>query len=119
VYDKGETIYWKRKQTPVLPPVSLIYSYITPANAIAPAPGEIVHGTNTINKLNVSHVDLDGDDISANVGQVTTGDRVSIGDTVYLVVEPTVADGSGTFSYITIEPEVQKQPGIYPVRAWR
>jgi hypothetical protein len=119
VYKRGEPIYWKRKQQQILPPVPHSYSYITPATAAAPAAGEIVHGDNVINKLNVAHLDLDGNDIGPVIGQITTGDFVSVGATVYNVVAPTLADASGTFSYITIEPEVQKQPGVYPVRAWR
>jgi hypothetical protein len=117
VYAPGETIEWSRKHKEILPPVSLTYSYITPPTAIAPVSGEIVHGDNVINKLNVSHLDLNGHDVSASIGQITTGDKVAVGSTVYDVVAPTLA-GSG-FSYITIDPAIQKQPGVYPVRAWR
>jgi len=117
VYEKGETIYWKRKQQQILPPVQLVYSYVVTPTAIAPNPGEIVHGNNILNKLNVSHTDINAHDISAAIGQVTTGDFVAIGPTVYEVIAPTVADAG--FSYITISPATQKQPGVYPVRSWR
>jgi hypothetical protein len=117
VYRAGQAIFWPRKKQTITPPVQLIYSYVTPPTAVAPVAGEIVHGTNVINKLNVSHLDLNGIDVSASIGQITTGDRISVGSTVYDVVAPTVA-GAG-FSYITVEPAVQKQPGVYPVKAWR
>jgi hypothetical protein len=113
----GEPIGPRAKGTPILPPVTHLYSYETPATGAAPAPGSIVHADNVINKLAVSHLDLNGVDVSASIGQITTGDRVSVGSTVYDVVAPTVADTG--FSYITIEPEVQKQAGVYPVKAWR
>jgi hypothetical protein len=103
----------------ILPPVSHMYSYTAPANATVPAYGCIVHGTNTINKLNVHHFDLDGNDMTAGIATITTGDKVSLNDTVYDVIAPTLLDGSGLFSYITIDPTTQKQPGVYSVRAWR
>jgi hypothetical protein len=94
-----------------------MYSYETPAAGAAPASGSIVHADNIINKLAVSHLDLNGVDVSASIGNITTGDTVAVGDTHYAVIAPTLADTG--FSYITIDPATQKQPGIYPVKAWR
>lgn len=119
VYRAGEAIFWPRKKQTITPPVQLIYSYETPASGAAPAPGSIVHADNLLNKLAVNHLDLNANDITANVGQITTGDKVAIGPTVYDVIAPTVLDGSGLFSYITIDPATQRQPGVYPVKAWR
>jgi len=113
----GQYLGLRAKGEPILPPVTHLYSYETPATGATPAAGSIVHADNVINKLAVSHLDLEGNDIGATIGQITTGDHVMIGSTVYDVVAPTVADTG--FSYITISPEVQKQPGVYPVKAWR
>lgn len=113
---QGKVISLRRKVEPLVE-VTLFYSYATPGVSVAPASGEIVHGGNTLNKLIVSHTDLNGVDVSASIGQITTGDFVSISETIYDVVAPTVADTG--FSYITVSPETQKQPGIYPVKAWR
>lgn len=107
----------RKKHVEVLPQPQLIYSYTTPPYGAAPNAGEIVHGDNLLNKLAVNWIDLDGNDVSANIGDITTGDFVAIGGTVYNVIAPTVADLG--FSYITVDPETQKQPGVYPVRAWR
>jgi len=107
----------RTKHVEILPQPQLIYSYETPSVGAAPAAGSIVHSGNIINKLAVNWIDLDGNDVSANIGDITTGDFVAIGGTVYNVVAPTLADLG--FSYITIEPEIQKQAGVYPVRAWR
>jgi hypothetical protein len=117
VYAPGETIFWRRRRKVITPPVQLMYSYETPPTAVAPANGEIIHGNNILNKLNVSWIDLNGVDVSASIGAITTGDTVAIGGTHYEVIAPTVA-GAG-FSYITVSPSTQKQPGVYPVKAWR
>jgi hypothetical protein len=100
----------------ITPPV-LFYSYIRPALGIAPASGEIVHADNLLNKLAVSWLDINDVDVSASIGQITTGDFIDIGGKVYQVIAPTFADTG--FSYITVSPEEQKQPGVYQVRAWR
>ncbi len=117
VFKRGEAIFWARRRKLILPIVEHLYSYETPAVGAAPAVGSIVHASNVINKLAVSHTDLDGNSIAATIGQITTGDTVAIGGTHYTVIAPTVADTG--FSYITISPSTQKQPGIYPVKAWR
>jgi len=96
-----------------------MFSYSTPPTAIAPSNGEIVHGDNILNKLNVSHVDMDGNDITAGLAQLSSGDFLSVGGRTYNIVAPVVADVSGTFSYVTVDPEVQLQAGVYPVTAWK
>jgi hypothetical protein len=94
-----------------------MYSYTTPPTGIAPVSGEIVHGDNLLNKLAISHVDLDGNSIASGLAQLGSGDFLSIGGTTYGIVAPIVEDVSGVFSYITINPETQLQPAVYPVSA--
>ena len=101
--------------TPIITPS--VYSYTTPAVGGPVAPGDIIHADNVINKLNVSHIDLNGKDISATINTITTGDYVEVGATIYTVQAP--AQGFTGYSAITIDPTTQKQPGIYAVRAWR
>jgi hypothetical protein len=96
-----------------------MFSYETPPTGSSPAAGEIVHGDNLLNKLAISHTDLDGKDITAGLAQLGSGDFVAIGGTTYNIIAPVVEDVSGTFSYVTVDPETQKQDGIYPVTAWK
>ena len=111
----GSPITVRRKRTVIIQPAS--YSYIAPATAAPPASGEIQQGTNLINKLAMSHTDLNARDLTSLINSLTTGDFVSIKDMVYSVTAPTV--DAGTYSTISIDPPTQLQPGIYPVRAWR
>jgi hypothetical protein len=96
-----------------------MFSYETPPLGIAPAPGEIIHGDNLLNKLTINHLDLNGMDITAGLAQLGSGDFVSVGGFTYNIIAPVVADVSGLFSYVTVEPETQRQDGIYPVTAWK
>jgi hypothetical protein len=96
-----------------------MYSYDAPPTGVAPAAGEIIHADNLLNKLAISHTDLDGNDITAGLAQLGSGDFVSVGGKTFNIIAPIVADGSGTFSYVTVEPEEQLQPAVYPVSAWK
>jgi hypothetical protein len=108
----------RKKHTEIIPPaVPHTYSYNTPPTGIVPVNGEIIHADNLLNKLAVNWQDLDGNLIEDGIKQLTTGDFVAIGSTVYTVIAPVQNDAG--FSYITIEPELQKQDAVYPVRAWR
>jgi hypothetical protein len=94
-----------------------MYSYETPPTGIAPASGEIIHGNNLLNKLAISHTDLNGESVAAGLAQLGSGDFVAVGGTTYNIIAPIVADVG--FSYVTISPATQIQPGIYPVTAWK
>lgn len=96
-----------------------MFSYDTPPTGNQPASGEIVHADNLLNKLAISHTDLNGNDITAGLAQLGSGDFVSVGGKTFNIVAPIVPDGSGTFSYVTVFPEEQLQPAVYPVSAWK
>jgi hypothetical protein len=96
-----------------------MFSYSTPATGAAPAAGSIVHSDNVINKLVISHTDLDGNDVTAGLSQLESGDFIAVGGKTYNVIAPVVEDVSGLFSYVTIDPEEQLQDGVYPVSGWK
>jgi hypothetical protein len=94
-----------------------MFSYETPPTGIAPAPGEIIHGDNLLNKLAISHTDLNGNDVTTGMSQIGSGDFLSIGGRTFNIIAPVVADAG--FSYVTVDPATQIQAGIYPVTAWK
>jgi hypothetical protein len=96
-----------------------MFSYETPPTGTSPADGEIIHANNLMNKLAIHHLDLNGKDITAGLAQLGSGDFVAIGGTTFNIIAPIVVDVSGLFSYVTIDPETQLQPAVYPVLAWK
>ncbi len=94
-----------------------MFSYSTPAVGAAPVSGGIVHSDNIINKLAINHTDMDGNDVTAALAQLESGDFISVGGSVRKIIAP-LQPATG-YTSITIEPDNQLPDGIYPVSAWK
>lgn len=101
------------------PAVTLIYNYSTPVTSTPPLAGQIIQGDNTPNKLTVNYLDINNVNSQTGILSITTGDSVQIGDVIFPVIAPTLADVG--FAYITVDDPAAGRPpdGQYVVKAWR
>ena len=90
------------------------YSYITPATAAPPNMGEIVHGDNVLSQMLFAKTDIDG--VAYTGTKLAIGDILVIGGTQYVLDSAPVE--YPTYYGVYIEPETQKQEGVYPVTVY-
>jgi len=100
--------------TPPLPVSVFNYDYVKPATFADPAAGQIVHGTNTMNHLQVALIDNDATDQSATLALLKAGDNVQIGATVWTI--QTLGLNAGGWYVLEVLPIQQAAPtGVTPV----
>jgi len=90
------------------------YSYITPATAAPPNMGEIVHGDNVLSQMLFAKTDING--VAYTGTKLAIGDILVIGGTQYVLDAAPVE--YPTYYGVYIEPETQKQDGVYPVTVY-
>lgn len=88
---------------PPLTPSTFNYDYSKPLTFADPVSGQIVHGTNTMNHLQVAKVDSDLTDRSATLALVRPGDTIQIGVTVWTVGAVQDSGGWYTFEVLPIQ----------------
>jgi len=105
------------RSAPEAPITTIIanYNYIAPALATLPVPGQIVHGTNVINRLNISLTDANG--ISRPLYLINPNDLITINGQVYVVTSPVSVYTD--YVSVSISPTTQQPAALYPVTLHR
>jgi len=105
------------RSAPIEPITTVVanYNYIAPALATLPVLGQIVHGSNVINRLNMSFTDADGK--VWDLYLMLPNDQLTINGQVYIITSPPSVYTD--YVSVSISPTTQQPPALYAVTLHR